>query len=170
MDTFERAYAKPLLAEDPMPAAPAGPMPMGVAPATSFSLHGCVLTPLQRLDDAWVDVEGSQITRVGTAAPAADFTRIETGGIILPGLIDLHGHPEYNVFAAWEPPRLYLNRGQWRDSKEYAAVVKVPVMDERPLAFFNGSSACTRRARSWTSTGPSPPTAPRCGRRSTPEP
>ena len=130
MDTFERAYAKPILAEDPMPAAPAapaGPLPMGVAPATSFSLHGCVLTPLQRLDDAWVDVEGSTITRVGTAAPPAAFTRIETDGIILPGLIDLHGHPEYNVFAAWEPPRLYLNRGQWRGSKEYAAVVKVPV-------------------------------------------
>jgi 5-methylthioadenosine/S-adenosylhomocysteine deaminase len=24
------------------------------------------------------------------------------GGVILPGLIDLHGHPEFNVLAAWE--------------------------------------------------------------------
>jgi len=46
--------------------------------------------------------------------------------VVLPGLIDLHGHPEYNVFAAWEPPRVYVNRYQWRRSDEYAAVVREP--------------------------------------------
>ena len=33
------------------------------------------------------------------------MTAVATGGVILPGLIDLHGHPEYNVFSAWEPPK-----------------------------------------------------------------
>jgi 5-methylthioadenosine/S-adenosylhomocysteine deaminase len=51
---------------------------------------------------------------------------ISTEGVILPGLIDLHGHPEFNVFAAWEPPKRYANRYQWRRSKEYAAIVKEP--------------------------------------------
>jgi hypothetical protein len=41
-------------------------------------------------------------------------------------LIDLHGHPEYNVFAAWEPPRVYANRYQWRRSAEYRAVIRDP--------------------------------------------
>ena len=41
---------------------------------------------------------------------------METDGVILPGLIDLHGHPEFNVFAAWEPPRQFINRYAWRGS------------------------------------------------------
>ncbi|HKF86075.1 MAG TPA: amidohydrolase family protein, partial [Candidatus Limnocylindrales bacterium] len=128
MDAFEREYGAPLLDEDPPPAAvPAGPLLAGIAAAGPFSLRGCVLTPNQRLDDAWVDVDGGMVTRVGTAAPAAGIQRLETDGVILPGLIDLHGHPEYNVFAAWEPPKLYANRSRWRASKEYAAVVKEPL-------------------------------------------
>ena len=46
--------------------------------------------------------------------------------MILPGLVDLHGHPEYNVFAPWEPPTTYANRGVWRDSAEYEKLVKAP--------------------------------------------
>ena len=42
------------------------------------------------------------------------------------GLIDLHGHPEFNVFAAWEPPKLYANRYAWRRSKPYQALVRDP--------------------------------------------
>lgn len=130
MDAIERAYTAPLLDEDPEPApaaVPPGGIRFGVAPSIPFSLRGCVLTPNQRLSDGWVDIEGGVVTRVGTAAPDAGFRRLETDGIILPGLIDLHGHPEYNVFAAWEPPRLFANRGRWRDSAEYAAVVKAPL-------------------------------------------
>ncbi len=51
---------------------------------------------------------------------------VDTRGVILPGLIDLHGHPEFNVFAAWEPPKLYLNRYAWRGSDEYKAVLRDP--------------------------------------------
>ena len=130
MDDFEREYTAPLLAEDPTPAAasPAGgPLLAGVAPTGPFSLRGCVLTPNRRLNNAWVDVDGGLITRVGTAAPSAGRQRIETDGVILPGLVDLHGHPEYNVFAAWEPPKLFANRSRWRASREYAAVVKAPL-------------------------------------------
>jgi 5-methylthioadenosine/S-adenosylhomocysteine deaminase len=47
-----------------------------------------------------------------------------TGGVVLPGLIDLHGYPEFNVFAAWEPPKLFANRYLWRGSPIYQALVR----------------------------------------------
>ena len=103
----------------------------------AFALRGCVLTPDEALEDGWVVVSGSEIVEVRDTAPAS-VRVIDTGGVVLPGLIDLHGHPEYNVFAAWEPPRLYANRYQWRRSPEYAAVVKEPwglltdATEERP--------------------------------------
>lgn len=131
MDAFEREYAAPLLDEDPVaspPAvAPGGPPIMGVAAAAPFALKGVVLTPDEVIEGGWVEIDGGTITRIGTAAPGAGIARVETDGVILPGLIDLHGHPEYNVFAAWEPPKLFTNRGRWRDSPEYDKVVKQPL-------------------------------------------
>jgi hypothetical protein len=132
MASFEREYTTPVLKEDP-PAPVAnlgpggGPMVTGVAAAGPFALHGCVLTPNQVIDNGWVEIDGGTIARVGAAAPGAGVRRLETDGVILPGLIDLHGHPEYNVFAAWEPPKLYANRSRWRASKQYEQIVKVPL-------------------------------------------
>ena len=74
----------------------------------------------------WVVVEGGQIVSVRSTKPRDVEHAISTGGVILPGLIDLHGHPEYNVFAAWEPPKMYINRGRWRDSDEYDQLIKQP--------------------------------------------
>ena len=50
----------------------------------------------------------------------------ETDGVIAPGLIDLHGHPEFNIFAAWEPPRQFVNRYAWRGSEVYQELVRDP--------------------------------------------
>ena len=61
-----------------------------------------------------------------TDTPPSGVEIVETDGVILPGLVDLHGHPEYNVFAPWEPPTTYANRGVWRDSSEYETLVKKP--------------------------------------------
>jgi 5-methylthioadenosine/S-adenosylhomocysteine deaminase len=72
-----------------------------------------------------VVVSGGTVDEVRTTAPSTT-NLVETGGLVLPGLVDLHGHPEYNVFSAWEPPLLYANRYEWRASPEYAAVVKGP--------------------------------------------
>jgi 5-methylthioadenosine/S-adenosylhomocysteine deaminase len=94
-------------------------------PAKPYALRGTVLTPDRKLDDGYVVVEDGKIASVGKAKPEG-VDVLETGGVILPGLIDLHGHPEYNVFAAWEPPKEYVNRYAWRGSKEYQLVVKEP--------------------------------------------
>lgn len=46
--------------------------------------------------------------------------------MILPGLIDLHGHPEFNVFSPWEPPQRFVNRYAWRGSDLYRQLVRDP--------------------------------------------
>ena len=116
MDAFERDYAAPLLDEDPVPSVPAasGAGAVGVAARGPFALKGAVLTPDEVIENGWVEIVGDTIARVGAATPAAGVARIETDGVILPGLIDLHGHPEYNVFAAWEAPKLYETLTCWR--------------------------------------------------------
>ena len=94
-------------------------------PAEPFALKGCVITPDRSIEDGYVAINDAKIASVGSAKPA-DLRIVETDGVILPGLIDLHGHPEYNVFAAWEPPRMFPNRYAWRGSDEYRLVVKEP--------------------------------------------
>ncbi len=110
------------VAADPLPA----PSPLGVAAASEYALRGCVITPDRRIDDGFVHVAGDRIVSVGASAPPAGVVVIETEGVILPGLIDLHGHPEFNVFAPWEPPRLFERRRTWRGSREYKSIVREP--------------------------------------------
>lgn len=132
-ESFEAAYTSGVADEIPAPA-PTGPVIAAISAAAPFALRGCILTPKQKIEDGYVEVVGSIIRRVGEAKPDAGIPVIDTKkGVILPGLIDLHGHPEYNVFAAWEPPKLYKNRGQWRRSDAYKAVVKTPWKVLKPL-------------------------------------
>ncbi len=121
---FDRAY----LGHDgpgTAAAAPARELAARAAPAEAVALHGCVLAPDGALPDGYVIVSGGQITDVTAARPGG--TRVhETGGVILPGLIDLHGHPEFNVFAPWEAPRQFANRYQWRASDPYHTLIRDP--------------------------------------------
>lgn len=132
MDPFEQDYGAGILEE--LPEGEALTRAVRVAPAEPIALRGCVLTPERRIDDGYVVLEGGEIGEVRATPPGGGMRVLRTGGVILPGLIDLHGHPEYNVFAAWEPPRTYRNRHQWRRSDEYAEVVKEPwrLLTEHP--------------------------------------
>ena len=131
-DRFEAAYTAPVLGAGGPPSAPAATpttkrelLPRA-APAQAFALHGCVLTPDRRLDDGYVVVgAGNVISAVGESKPT-DVLIQETDGVILPGLIDLHGHPEFNIFAPWEPPQKFINRYQWRKSDLYHELVRDP--------------------------------------------
>ncbi len=73
----------------------------------------------------WVTVEGGVISGIGSRKPGAART-VATDGVIMPGMLDLHGHPEFNVFAPWEPPKSYLNRYAWRDSDAYRSLIRDP--------------------------------------------
>ena len=103
-----------------------GPLGAPAGGGEPVALGGSVLTSDGSIGHGWVVIRGGEIVAVRATKPRDVERTIATRGVILPGLIDLHGHPEYNVFSAWEPPRLYLNRGAWRDSKEYAQLVKQP--------------------------------------------
>src|SRR3954465_2089495 len=78
-------------------------------PDTPFAIRGCVLTPDEALEDHHVIVAGAVIQDVVGPAPAG-MPVLVSDGVILPGLIDLPAHPEYNVFPARAPPRLHPHR------------------------------------------------------------
>jgi 5-methylthioadenosine/S-adenosylhomocysteine deaminase len=126
---FEAAYTAPVT--EAMP--PSSPRSRGArellsraAPAESIALRGCILTPSEAIEDGYVVVgAGQEIQAVQKAKPQGVRPH-NTGGVILPGLIDLHGHPEFNVFAAWEPPKQFVNRYAWRDSELYKQLVRRP--------------------------------------------
>jgi 5-methylthioadenosine/S-adenosylhomocysteine deaminase len=127
--TFARAYGRGVTDELPPPPArdtdrsiTAGPR---ATPSGPFALHGAVITPAGSWSSGYVTVADGLIGDV-TQNPPTDVPVLETDGVILPGLIDLHGHPEFNVFAAWEPPRLFSNRYIWRASELYHQLVRDP--------------------------------------------
>ena len=85
------------------------------------------------LDDGAVYVDGSVITAVQarTAPPPPSFPanakRVDTNGVIYPGLIDLHSHIAYNTLPLWEAPSVpYLHHDRWPDEDEYGMKVTWP--------------------------------------------
>jgi cytosine/adenosine deaminase-related metal-dependent hydrolase len=134
-DAFEEAYSagvpRRLAAVRQAPKAPAkGRRPGAVSPKArptqaAVALGGVVIAPDQVLTKGWVVVENGVIKSVTTRKPAGVMA-LATDGVILPGLIDLHGHPEFNVFAPWEPPKTFINRGQWRGDPLYQQLVRDP--------------------------------------------
>jgi 5-methylthioadenosine/S-adenosylhomocysteine deaminase len=125
-DLFEAAYSEGVT-EEVKPAEGEGQeLLVRASPAETFALEGCVLAPDRALDKGYVVVgAGREIASVGEEKPAGVPIH-RTDGVICPGLIDLHGHPEFNVFAAWEPPRQFVNRYAWRGSDLYKALVREP--------------------------------------------
>jgi 5-methylthioadenosine/S-adenosylhomocysteine deaminase len=117
---FAKAYARGITDELPEPS-----RRRRALPPAPFALHGAVITPDGAWSSGYVTVASGRVDRVSKRKPS-DITVLETDGVILPGLLDLHGHPEFNVFAAWEPPKVYANRYAWRRSKPYQALVRDP--------------------------------------------
>jgi hypothetical protein len=72
-----------------------------------------------------VYLEGDRIRCTGGPGAcegmAQGATLIDTGGVILPGLVDAHNHPAYNWLPEWDSGRLWDDSGQWRASAAYDA-------------------------------------------------
>ncbi len=126
-DPFEDAFSAPVTEAMPPPAeGRRGPTPSRAAPPEEgFALGGCVVTPERSIDPGYVVIQGSTIQEVTDKRPESVKVH-DTEGVIGPGLIDLHGHPEFNIFAAWEPPQQYVNRYSWRGSNIYQKLVRDP--------------------------------------------
>ena len=123
----------------------AGQRPVKEPPTAPVAFGGSVLKADRAMAKGWVVVDGDHIADIRTKKPSG-VTCIDTGGVILPGLIDLHGHPEYNVFSPWEPPKTFINRGQWRGSTEYDAPVK------KPWHSLTSGGSRSRSKRPWPAT------------------
>jgi 5-methylthioadenosine/S-adenosylhomocysteine deaminase len=93
-------------------------------PAEAIALGGQMITP-NGARKGWVTIVGGEIVAVSQRKPS-DALTLQTDGVIMTGMLDLHGHPEFNVFAPWEPPKTYVNRYTWRDSKPYQILVRKP--------------------------------------------
>jgi cytosine/adenosine deaminase-related metal-dependent hydrolase len=84
-------------------------------------------------DDAIVYLEKGAIVAVqdrAQPAPAsfAGIAVVETGGTILPGLIELHNHLSYNALPLWSPvPKRFTHRGEWPNHKDYRPLVSGPM-------------------------------------------
>ena len=150
-DPFELAYTagvtQAIAAPDLLRSSAAAADLVRAAPAEAVALKGCVVTPDQVLKTGYVVVgDGDTIQAVQKTKPAGARVH-ETGGVICPGLIDLHGHPEFNVFAAWEPPQQFPNRYAWRGSDLYQKLVRDPQNILKTRSTTRRSCATPRSAR-----------------------
>lgn len=96
--------------------------------ADRFVLRGRVVTPTGVLSPGEVLITGGTLTCVAARCDAragyAGATVIETAGIIYPGLVNTHDHPQYDFLPPWTPPMLYGNSDQWQAATAYRAVTE----------------------------------------------
>jgi len=80
----------------------------------------------ERLDDGFATVAPDDtIADVGRRRPTP-VPVLDTAGVVLPGLVDLHGHPDFNIFAPWEPPGTFASRYEWRAGDIYHQLIRDP--------------------------------------------
>ena len=83
--------------------------------------------------DAVIYIDHGSIVAVqdrAMAAPAGfeGVALIDTGGTLIPGLIELHNHLSYNALPLWSPvPKLFQDRGQWPDHPDYRKLISGPM-------------------------------------------
>jgi 5-methylthioadenosine/S-adenosylhomocysteine deaminase len=108
-----------------------------VARQQPVALQGTVVTPERVIKKGWVVVQGRKIIRVSEKDPKVPgAVKVNTRGIIFPGLIDLHNHTHWNVFPRWLPGRLFSNRYEWRfTSEDYFRKVRDPSQGLTPKFF-----------------------------------
>ncbi len=120
-----------LLAKDTQTRGPVDPLT-----GPKLALAGRVVT----MDDAFtvrtdavVYIDRGAIVAVldrAQAAPAGfeAVARVNTGGTIFPGLIELHNHLSYNALPLWSPvPKRFEHRGQWPDHPDYRKLISGPM-------------------------------------------
>lgn len=115
---------------------PGGPRPV-IDPleGPTLALGGRVVTmdPARRtLGDGVVYVSQGGIVAVqerSAPAPAgfAGVAVVPTGGVIYPGLIELHNHIAYNALPMWQVPGTFTDRNRWAGLDEKRRRVTAPM-------------------------------------------
>jgi len=91
----------------------------------SYALHGDVVTPTGVAVANYVTVTDEKIAAITALAPKG-MPIVETDGVIFPGLIDGHGHVEYNHIPIADLGKRYGDRDQWPNASLYQTLVKDP--------------------------------------------
>jgi hypothetical protein len=81
-----------------------------------YALRGDVVTmndAMEVLSDHYVEIDGERIAGI-TPDPPAVAQVVQVDGLIFPGLIDAHNHPQYNVFEHIPFGQLFTHREEWR--------------------------------------------------------
>ena len=100
---------------------------VGPALAEDWAIRGTVLTPGDPIVGGLVVIGGDRITAVGKDVPVPQGAAVvDDGDIVLPGFIDLHNHPTYNVFPEWRPPTPFANRYDWQATEDYDRLISIP--------------------------------------------
>lgn len=109
--------------------------PFNVDPDTSSPL--VVLGKVVTMDGNIIDdgavycrngvIEAVQIRTAPLPLGFETAVRIDTQGVIYPGLIDLHNHLNYNVLPLWNPPEKYGDRYEWRAAAAYKRDISQPM-------------------------------------------
>ena len=112
------------------------------------------------IEDGAIYIHDGRIERVGDASSPPppgyeDAPRVHTGGVVAPGLIDLHNHLAYNTLPLWvgrdAPP--YTTRYQWPGAPTYQTRRLEPGAGARHrgaggrVALRGGESGCWWRHR-----------------------
>src|SRR6185312_75423 len=81
----------------------------------------------------YIDREGviQAVQRRSDPAPSGfdGATKVDTGGVVYPGLIDLHNHIAYNCLPLWIAPdrtRPWTSRDQWPNDPHYKPDISLP--------------------------------------------
>jgi cytosine/adenosine deaminase-related metal-dependent hydrolase len=111
------------------------PKPIDPAASPKWALRGRIVTMDSKstvVADGvvWIaDAAIAAITQQGDPAPAGfdGVIPLDTGGTVVPGLIELHNHTAYNTLPLWQVPQQYPNRDTWGNSTDYHKKVTAPM-------------------------------------------
>jgi cytosine/adenosine deaminase-related metal-dependent hydrolase len=94
-----------------------------------FLIRGNIVTPSGVIANGWLEIRSGRILLIQRERPdVTGAPTLETTDLVVPGFIDLHNHPSYNVFPRWTPPHKYADRYEWRDSEEYRTRLEFPAV------------------------------------------
>jgi hypothetical protein len=93
----------------------------------AYALKGTIVTPEQVIENGMVLIVGEKIKEVGLNISMPHGTLVvETGGVILPGFIDLHNHITWNLFPRWRTYKEFGNRYDWQQLPGYGVALNTP--------------------------------------------
>ena len=90
-------------------------------PNFHYALYGDVVTMNDSMDvltDRYVEILRDKIVSISGTAPSG-VQVVNTGGLIFPGLIDPHNHPQYNVLGHIPFGQTFVDRADWQDDLMY---------------------------------------------------